>query len=331
VNDPVLLREGARGDAVRDLRARLADTGITLARGDVYDDATTAAVRAFQEHRGLRVDGICGPETWGRLIESGFHLGDRLLYLASPMVRGDDVGELQRRLNGLGFDAGRQDAIFGPETEFAVRAFQRNAGLTVDGMCGPATRDALDRVDRLADGSVANVRERDTLRRQPQHLDGLRVFLASDPALATLAKAVARALYATGAIVGLDTSGDDPSTLATEANRFEAAVFVALATGALPGIRCAYFANPTFRSEGGFCLARRLSESLAARFAGVEPPAGRTYRLLRETRMAAVICELAPADDARAMASLVAATRETAYAIAEGIQRGVEEPVDAPS
>ena len=38
------------------------------------------------------------------------------------MLRGDDVSELQRRLNALGFDAGREDGILGPETEAALRA-----------------------------------------------------------------------------------------------------------------------------------------------------------------------------------------------------------------
>src|SRR5205085_7699443 len=99
---------------------------------DEYDASLEAAVRAFQDQRGLRVDGICGPETWGALIESGFELGDRLLYLSGPMLRGDDVEELQRRLNVLGFDAGREDGILGPETETALRQFQRNAGTTSD-------------------------------------------------------------------------------------------------------------------------------------------------------------------------------------------------------
>ena len=37
-----------------------------------------------------------------------------MLYLRRPMLRGDDVAELQRQLNALGFDAGREDGILGP-------------------------------------------------------------------------------------------------------------------------------------------------------------------------------------------------------------------------
>ena len=97
------------------------------------------------------------------------------------MLRGDDVAELQRRLNALGFDAGREDGILGPETETALRQFQRNAGTTADGVCGPATLAAIARVSGLAAGSVASVREREDLRRAPRRLDGLRVFLVAEP------------------------------------------------------------------------------------------------------------------------------------------------------
>lgn len=323
-----LLRAGDRGTAVRDLRQRLAATGAGLPAGDTYDDATRAAVRAFQERRGLRVDGICGPETWGALIESGFHLGDRLLYISGDMLRGDDVADLQRQLNALGFDAGREDGILGPETEAALRNFQRNAGITADGVCGPATLRALSNVGRLADGSVAAVRERDGLRRDARRLDGLRVFLAADPAVGALAPAVARDLGTLGAIVGLDTSGDDAHILATEANRFRAGIVVALSTGVEPGIRCAYFATEKFRSEGGYCLALRLTESLRGSCKDVEEPVGRTYRMLRETRMAAVVCELGGRDDAETTSTLNAHLPEITAAIVTGVRRGVEEPLN---
>src|SRR4029077_5089017 len=135
------LRPGASGEAVRDLQQRLAGSGHPP-MGDepgAYGPGTQAAVRTFQLARGLRVDGVCGPQTWSALVEAGYHLGDRHLYLRQPMLRGDDVGELQQRLGALGFDAGRTDGKLGPLTEAALRDFQRNAGLTVDGVCGPST------------------------------------------------------------------------------------------------------------------------------------------------------------------------------------------------
>lgn len=324
MTESVVLRRGDRGAAVLDLRARLGSRG---AAGDRFDEFLESSVRDFQRQRGLRVDGICGPETWGALIESGFRLGDRLLYLSAPMLRGDDVAEVQRQLNALGFDAGREDGILGPETESALRQFQRNAGATPDGVCGPATLAAIARVSGLAAGSVASVRERETLRHAPRRLDGLRVFLVAEPAMSALAHAVAQALGKLGALVNPDVSGADPGMLTAEANRFGADAFVALTNSGDPGIRCAYFSSRNFRSEGGHCLALRLTESLASIVDDVEEPVGRTYRFLRETRMTAVVCELVGRDDAEARALLTTRLPEVTRAIVEGFRRGLEEPV----
>src|SRR5204863_736792 len=132
-----------------------------------FAEATERAVRTFQEARGLRVDGVCGRQTWSTLVEAGWALGDRLLYHRSPPLRGDDVAVLQRRLGALGFDAGRVDGIFGVRTSAALAEFQRNAGLTSDAICGPATLAVLARVRARSEDPipVADVRERETLRR----------------------------------------------------------------------------------------------------------------------------------------------------------------------
>lgn len=58
--------------------------------------------------------------------------------------RGNDVKELQKKLNSLGFNAGVVDGIFGTKTRNAVMDFQRKNGLVVDGIVGKATRSKLD-------------------------------------------------------------------------------------------------------------------------------------------------------------------------------------------
>ena len=75
-----VLRRGDGGEPVRDLQQRLSRLGLSAdAELGEFGDATEQAVRIFQEQRGLRIDGLCGPQTWSALVESGFHLGDRLL------------------------------------------------------------------------------------------------------------------------------------------------------------------------------------------------------------------------------------------------------------
>lgn len=320
-----MLRRGAAGEPVLDLQARLASAGhpVPAEESASYGAATEASVLAFQESRGLRADGICGPETFGALVESAFGLGDRLLYTRRPMLRGDDVADLQRRLNALGFDAGREDGIFGPHTEAALRQFQVNAGVAADGVAGPATCRALDRLDSLAGGSVASVRERETLLSGPRGLDGRRVFLAVEPGLDSLGDAVRRGLVAGGALVVLDTSGDDDSDLAAGANGFEADVAAALRLGTSRDATCAFFATRTFRSEAGFLLATRIAEELAAGLGGAGVPAGKAYGFLRETRMAAVDCTF-PADDGAQVP-----IEETAGAIVRGLRQWAESPLNA--
>jgi N-acetylmuramoyl-L-alanine amidase len=327
VSPTTLLGRGATGASVRELHGRLADAGYAVG-GEVFDATTETAVRAFQAARGLHVDGVCGPETWAALIESGWRLGDRMLYQRRPMLRGDDVAELQRQLNALGFDAGREDGILGSETESALRQFQRNAGLAQDAVCGPATVAALARLGSLAAGSVASVRERETLLRDERRLDERGCYLVAEPGLEVLATEVARRLRESGAVVALDLTGADPSLSATEANRFGADVCLAITGGGAAGTRCAYFATERFRSEAGCAIATALTRAIAAVVPDIEPAVGRTYRLLRETRMAAVVCELFSRDDPTGVSALAASTPDLARAIVTGLRIGVERPLD---
>ena len=152
------------------------------------------------------------------------------------MLRGDDVAELQRRLNGLGFDAGREDGILGDDTTRALVEFQRNMDLPTDGICGASTISVLDRVGTLAEGSVASVREREVLRRGPHRLSGRRVFVAAAPGFETLARTVVRELDEIGAGAALDATGADDPILAAEANRYAADLFLAFRAGDASGL-----------------------------------------------------------------------------------------------
>ncbi len=283
---------------MRDLQRRLARLGFDRdlsGEHGRFSAATEAELKRFQEARGLRADGWCGPQTWSALVEAGFSLGDRLLYETEPMVRGDDVGELQARLGRLGFLATRVDGIFGPRTAAALVDFQRNAGLTADGICGPETVTALDRLRGRGPQAVkGGLVEREELRAASPRLEGRRIIVGDTGGLAALAVATERALVAAGAVVAV-CGHPDQSAQAAEANRFGAEVYLGLALRAEAACTCAYYATPDYESTGG----RRLAERLAAEVsAGLGLPdgsaAGMRLPVLRETRMPAVLCEVGP-------------------------------------
>ena len=172
--DPLPLRRGDDGPAVDDLHHRLRRAGDEPGR---RRPASTTPPRPrcgrFQAERGIRVDGICGHQTWTALVEAGWRLGDRLLFERQPMLRGDDVAELQTRLGGLGFLEDRVDGFLGPRTRRALQDFQRNCGLTVDGICGPETIAELVRLGARTPTAVkAGVVERARLRATPRQLAG---------------------------------------------------------------------------------------------------------------------------------------------------------------
>ncbi len=297
-----IISPGDTGAEVRDLQHRLVVSGEPIEPSELigrFGPSTEAAVKAFQTRRNLRVDGLVGPDTWGQLVEAGFRLGDRTLYLRSPYHRGDDVRELQRKLNALGFDAGKEDGVFGPRTDNGAREFQRNVADEVDGIIGLRTLSTLDRMRPLDDvPSRALVREAEELRELPGLKGQVIAISAGDGGMgATLAAATAAALQTVGAdpVVFGFPADDAPSTRARQANGVGAAVFLSVEVGGgLPeasGPTCSYFGSATTHSPAGRLVAELILDELER----VLGHRGRLQRLtvaeVRETRMPAVIVE----------------------------------------
>ena len=137
----------------------------------IFGPETENAVRAFQRIFGLTVDGVVGKATWYQLVR--LYVGvNSLAELESEGQkfyavnwqfpsnlangsRGESVRQLQFMLRVLSeyvndIPPVTEDGIFGQQTLNAVEAFQRFAGLTVDGIVGPATWSALyDRASAL--------------------------------------------------------------------------------------------------------------------------------------------------------------------------------------
>ncbi len=248
---------------------------------------------------------MCGPSTWSALVESEFGLGDRLLCLRSPMMRGDDVAELQLRLGAMGFDAGRVDGIFGGATRRAVGDFQRNAGLVCDEVCGPDTVEALRRLEgRAGEATVTAVRERERLRRNTGPLHGIEVVVGGDERARSVATRLAAALRETG--VEAHLAEGDWSEQAAHANERDATVYLGISVTDSPGIEAAYFSVPGFESHGGRRLAELVVEELPAPPGwGVGAIRGMRLAVLRETRAPAVVLQLGGPDQVEEQGGLV--------------------------
>lgn len=199
------LRLGDCGPEIAELRARLDRLGLLRnTRGaDTFDDAVDAAIRSFQQERGLTVDGLVGPHTQRHLEEARWQLGDRALsYTPGHLMRGDDVATLQRRLTNLGFNAGRIDGIFGQQTDLALREFQRGVGVSADGTAGVETYRALERLSRSVMGGQPE--------RLRQHvlLDALRTGISDKVIVIDAAHGGADNGHVVGNLVEAELVGD---------------------------------------------------------------------------------------------------------------------------
>lgn len=313
------------GPMVAEVRARLHRLGLLAdGDGDCFDEAVDVAVRHFQQERGLPVDGVVGPQTYRRLEEARWRLGDRVLqFLPGHAMVGDDVVTLQERLTGLGFSPGRIDGIFGRSTDHAVREFQLNVGLPTDGTAGPETFRALSRLTRTVSGGAS------TLLREQQAFEVLRtgvthkvVVLDAGPdqvrrghtgsglseqdIAADIAARVEGRLAALGTTVlvtGPARPGHtafDEAARASIANEVGADVVVSLHCDAHPnpsahGVAAFFFGSGTGgnASVAGRTLAELLLDEITVRTdagsCGAHPKA---WEMLRLTRMPAVHVDL---------------------------------------
>ena len=151
------LKLGDRGDLLLLTTNTLSRLGYLAAASDYFSPEVEAAVKAFQQDRGLNITGEVTAMTHRALEEARWKLGDRILsYQGGAMLRGDDVATLQSRLVELGFHVGRVDGIYGPLTADALKEFQKSVGVKVDGSCGPATVMALMRLVKTVSGGASS-------------------------------------------------------------------------------------------------------------------------------------------------------------------------------
>ena len=133
------IRSGSRGNFVQILQRLLNQYGYDLVADGIFGGRTTNAVIDFQRNNGLTQDGIVGRNTWNALLN--INPSNNVLRNGS---RNSAVLFLQKLLLSYLYPIEDLDGIFGPETERAVRAFQAENGLTVDGVVGRNTWNALN-------------------------------------------------------------------------------------------------------------------------------------------------------------------------------------------
>ena len=137
-----LVRKGDQNHPVKTLQYLLRARGHTVTVDGIFGPKTDAAVRAFQQQKGLSVEEVVGPNTWWALIIT-----------VKKGSQGDAVRGVQEefQFRNLSGDPGTGlavDGIFGPKTDAAVRDFQKALhqdipSVTVDGIVGPVTWRAL--------------------------------------------------------------------------------------------------------------------------------------------------------------------------------------------
>ena len=158
------LRQGDEGQNVRLVQfwLKIARTVYAALNNPTVDGqfgaATKRAVEAFQRYFGLTADGVVGRTTWNKLREVYTDIANDLL--AEGLRPGEFPGVLRRGASGRAvrelqyylylmhtynpsLPSVNIDGNFGAATEAAVRAFQRSAGLTSDGVVGRATWENL--------------------------------------------------------------------------------------------------------------------------------------------------------------------------------------------
>ncbi len=325
------LRLGYRGTAVTEIRAALTALGLAdnleadLTTGsqvsvDVFDPGLDQAVRAFQQERGLLVDGVVGAATYRAIKEASYRLGARILnhQFGAPMY-GDDVATLQARLQDLGFYTGMVDGHFGLQTHNALMSYQREYGLSADGICGPETLRSLYFLgSRVTGGSPHAIHEEELVRKSGPKLSGKRIIIdpgrgGGDHGLIMQGPAgpiseadvlwdLASRLEGRMTAIGMDTvlsrpAGNSPSDAerAATANHVGADLMIALrcttqSTLSANGVASFHFGNSHGSvSTIGRNLADFIQREVVAR-TGLRDcrTHGRTWDLLRLTRMPTV-------------------------------------------
>ena len=151
-DDDGTLRIGSKGEAVKDVQRRLKELGYYKSSIDgSYGSVTASAVKAFQQKNGLTADSVCDEGALKKLNSSSAKgandkTAEESLKTNQMLSPGDDnaqVKAMQIRLKELGYYTNTIDGEYGNSTKSAVKAFQKNNGLTQTGIADEATLEKM--------------------------------------------------------------------------------------------------------------------------------------------------------------------------------------------
>lgn len=157
------LRSGDSGSKVKLMQERLISLGYLQGKATgKFDSITEKAVVAFQKRNCSYSDGIAGPQTLSALYSSGAKKASASVGSIGIQYKKGDSDEkikaIQNRLKTLGYYNGTCDGVYGSDTVTAVRLFQKNNGLTVDGIVADATLEKLNSTSAVRANATATPR-----------------------------------------------------------------------------------------------------------------------------------------------------------------------------
>lgn len=115
-----------------------AHSGRTDSHGGHKDNKNKSGLGYYHYHCGghpahLHSNGVCPYSSNATSSQSG----------SSSTDTSNTIKQVQQALNDRGYDAGTADGIMGQKTKNAIEQFQKDNGLTIDGIIGKQVKDAL--------------------------------------------------------------------------------------------------------------------------------------------------------------------------------------------
>ncbi|HEY9566362.1 MAG TPA: peptidoglycan-binding protein, partial [Nocardioides sp.] len=153
-----VLEPGDKGEKVRELQHRLFQTAwFAETTTGVYDAATKAAVKGFQEKRDYPATGIVDDKTWRKLVKmtkTPTHDQKHNVLKPGPRIlgsgdSGDKVRDVQARLKQIQWFFGDVTGSYGNATVEAVKGFQEKRKVPVTGEIDQRTMERLSAMTRM--------------------------------------------------------------------------------------------------------------------------------------------------------------------------------------